>query len=181
MDRAPRSAAARDSQVFQQAPNAPGADLTVYTLDTPLPASITPCKLLPANYASYLSYLEQGRPPALVLDQEEKALVTELRALGNSAEFVKPGLHQNRLAFYEDLITGDSGNPAFLIINDTLVLLTTITYGGPGSGTFVTPQISALNAMIVAADADATARGYPANTGLQVQTVDLSGFSTFTP
>lgn len=155
-------------------------DLTVYTLDSPLPASITPCKLLPANYASYLSYLDNARPPVLVLDQEEKALVTELRQLDNSAVFVKPGLHLDRLGFYEDLITGDSGDPAFLIINDTLVLLTTLTGGGPGGGTFVTPQISALNAMIVAADADtANHPGTPITTGLQVQTVDLSGFSTF--
>ena len=156
-------------------------DLTVYTLASPLPASITPCKLLPANYASYLSYLDHARPPVLVLDQEEKALVAELRQLDSSAWFVKSALHLDRLGFYEDVIPGDSGDPAFLIINDTLVLLTTLTSGGAGSGTFVTPQISALNAMIVAADADAAAGnpGFPA-TGLQVQTVDLSGFNTFT-
>ena len=46
-------------------------DLTVYTLNAPLPASITPCKILPANYATYLSYLDGGRPPVMILDQEE--------------------------------------------------------------------------------------------------------------
>ena len=117
----------------------------------------------------------------LVLDQEEKALVTELRALGNIADFVKPGLHLNRLKFYEDLVIGDSGAPAFLIINDTLVLLTTITQGGAGNGTFVTPQIATLNAMIVEADANTATTGSQITTGLQVQTIDLSGFGTFTP
>ncbi len=164
-------------------------DLTVYTLDSQLPTTITPCKMLSDNYDDYLGYLENGRPPVMVLDQEEKALVSELRELGSPAlgpsfaVFVKPGLHRNRLKFYEDLIPGDSGNPAFLIINDsitlvpTLVLLSTATFANEGKGTFVTNLINpTLNDLIVAADTDAGL-----NTGLHVQTIDLSGFATFTP
>ena len=176
----------------------PHNDFTVYTLDSLLPGTITPCKVLP-NYVDHLSYLENRRPPVMCLDQEEKALVSELRNLGPPMEpsptifayFVKPGLHRNRLEFYEDIIGGDSGNPAFLIINppgaepETLVLLSTASAIGAeypaGFATFVTPQISALNDMIVAADANATARGYPASTGLTVQTINLSGFSTPVP
>ena len=168
-------------------------DFTICTLDSPLPPSITPCKVLPANYASYLGYLENGRPPALILNQYEQARMAELHDLGASAPsyayFVRPGLHRKRLEFYDVLTPGDSGNPAFLIIKppntglDTLVLLTTWTSGGAGSGTFVTPLISDLNAMIALADADVG--NYfpfvPMNTGLQVQTIDLSGFNTFTP
>ena len=160
-------------------------DFTVCTLNTPLPATITPCKMLPANYASYLSHLENGRPPAMILNQYEQARVAELHDLGPSApslaNFVRPGLHRKRLEFYENLIPGDSGNPAFLIINDNLVLLTTWTLGGAGVGTFVTPQISALNAMIAAADAHAASRGYPLpaeQQGQTVQTIDLSGFNS---
>ena len=172
-------------------------DLTVCTLETPLPATITPCQMFPANYASYLSYLELGRPPVMILNQEEQALVYELRELGQSAtlpklaKFIRPELHLPRRDFHKQLIMGDSGHPAFLIIKppntglDTLVLLTTITNGyGGEDGTFVTPQISALNAMIAAADADATARGYPvAAPPLTVQTIDLgvSGFNMFPP
>ena len=173
-------------------------DLVVYTLETPLPPSITPCKMLPANYADYLSYLGPGRPPVLALDQEEKALVFELKELGQPptlrqlAKFALPELHLPRRDFNEILIDGDSGNPAFLIIKppdtglDTLVLLTTMSNGyAMEYGTFVTAQISKLNEMIVAADADATANDplHPINTGLQVQTIDLgvSGFNTFTP
>ena len=66
-----------------------------------------------------------------------------------------------------------------------LVLLSTFTKGGPGGGTFLTPQIFTLNSMIVAADADATERRPdlpPITTGLQVQTVDLSVlFNPYTP
>ena len=79
------------------------------------------------------------------------------------------------------------GSFAACVDIDALVLLTTMT-GGYGSeyGTFVTPQISKLNEMIVAADADATNRRPdlpPIITGMTAQTIDLgvSGFSTFTP
>ncbi len=173
-------------------------DLAVYTLDTPLPASITPCKLLPANYANYLGYLEHGRPPVMILDQEEKALVSEFYSLeyfmnsfDHFTRFFRPGLHRQRLAFWEELVGGDSSSPSFLILNnpvtlDDMLVLLSVTSGSGGdvsSGTFLTPKISMLNAMIAAADADAvnTAPFTPINTGLQVQTVDLSNFNTYTP
>ena len=172
-------------------------DVAVYTLDSPLPASITPCKVLPAPaaYANYLSYVRGGRPPVMALDQDENALVKEVRALdGRLGDYYLPGFtlfsqpgshHPRRLDFYEDWIPNDSGNPAFFIINDTLVLLASATQGGPGTGGFVSSlPYPTLNDLIAAADANATAREpnlLPQPTGLQVQTVDLSGFSTFTP
>ncbi len=158
-------------------------DLTVYTLSSPLPATITPCKILPANYASHLGELERYRVPILALDQLERARVFDLVELTSSAGGYPPSLEPDREAFFDIYPgEGDSGNPMFLIVNDTLVLLTTLTF--PGGGTFVTPQLAALNAMIAAADADATARNPqlpPFNTGFQMQTIDLSGFSPFTP
>ena len=167
-----------------------GNDVSVYTLSASLPATITPCKILPANYGAYLSYLGGGRPPVMSLDQEEKALVAELHLLSGIAEYAKPAFHTDRVPFYEDIIPGDSGNPTFLIIkpplvNDAaLVLLSTFTFGGAGFGHFVTNLDPTLNAMIAAADADAIVN-HPeflsVNTGLQVEAVDLSGFSEFTP
>ena len=173
-------------------------DLTVYTLDSPLPlplpglppntpqpGTITPCKILPANYANYLGNIEQYRPPVIVLNQQERARVfdlfalTDLSPLTAHANTRPPTLEPDREAFYEASSGGgDSGNPIFLIVNNSLVLLTTQT--NIGVGTFVTPQLSALNTMIVAADANATALdpANPINTGLQVQTIDLSGFNT---
>lgn len=43
-----------------------------------------------------------------------------------------------RLGFYEPVVDGDSGSPRFLLIDDQLVLLTVMHYGGGGSGCFVT-------------------------------------------
>lgn len=129
----------------------------------------------------------------MIVDQEEKALVSYLIHLNDPLNslnyFFRPGLHRQRLAFCESLISGDSSSPAFLIIKDpltleqTLVLLNVITGGDTGSGTFLIPQISTLNALIAAADAD-TIYSTPftqINTGLQVQTVDLSNFDTYMP
>lgn len=148
-------------------------DLTVYTLDSALPETITPCAVLPADWSDYLKQVSKGRPPALCLDQEEKALVTDVSVMDSWIQFRVPSDSQ-RLAFYETKIGGDSGNPAFLIINGEPVLLTVWTNGGAGGGTFIPPQISALNAMIATADAQAGV-----STGLEVTTIDLSTFTDF--
>jgi hypothetical protein len=85
----------------------------------------------------------------------------------------------NRLEFYESKISGDSGNPAFLILDlgngPELVLLTLWTFGGSGSGTFITPHITAINAMIATSDAQAGNGG----TGYTLTEADLSGFTNF--
>ena len=125
----------------------------------------------------------------MFLDKQEKALVHEFRTIDPTSFyttfiFAKPVYHAARLPFYEDFEDGDSGDPAFLIINNTLVLLATLTEGGAGIGPFMANLPNpTLNEMIVAADAD-TANHPPfvlINTRLKVQTMDLSEFSTFTP
>ena len=148
-------------------------DVTIYLLDSDLPPSIQPCKVLPSNWSDYLPNGPKWIA-ALCLDQEEKALVTDLRAfLEGRASFQLPNKTDEEV-LYEDKIAGDSGNPAFLIINGELVCLTFWTGGGAGNGTFLTSEILDMNQMI--ADLDA-AEGI--NTGYTIQTVDLSGFPTF--
>ncbi|MEN9841224.1 MAG: hypothetical protein RL376_1024, partial [Verrucomicrobiota bacterium] len=71
-------------------------------------------------------------------------------------------------SFYEEKIGGDSGNPAFLIINGQLVLLTCWTYGGGGSGTSVHNQKAAINTLMT------TLGG-----GYQLTPVDLSAFPSY--
>jgi hypothetical protein len=153
-------------------------DITICCLDYDLPPAITPCKVLPPNYSDYLVETELGRPPALCLDQEEKALVTDVYRLANLAAFTAPK-SANRLEFYESKIDGDSGNPAFLILDlgsgPELVLLTLWTNPGSGSGTFITPHITAINDMITTADTQAGNGG----TGYTLTEADLSGFTNF--
>jgi hypothetical protein len=124
-------------------------DLTIGLLDSDVPAGITFAKILPDDWANYLPSLASGaaRIPTIGLDQEEKATVQDTSVMGNGAGFRQP-LEIPRMALYESKITGDSGNPAFMVIDGQLVLLTVWTYGGAGGGTGVTAHRTALDSVM---------------------------------
>ena len=145
-------------------------DLAVCTFDSDLPVTISPCKMMPADNGSYLVNNTDNRPAALLLDQEEKALIGDWRGGGG---YYYP-TDADRLIFSEAVISGDSGNPSFLIVNDELVLVTCWTYGGSGSGTPVALFIDDINTMIVTSDAQSAA-----NTGYTVTEADFSAFPTY--
>ena len=110
-------------------------DVTVGLLDSDVPAGINFCKFLPTDVSSYLPSLYPAQfdipftIPCLCLDQEEEALILD-SYFWDSGEYrmhFKNPIDETRLSFFEDIIVGDSGNPAFLIIDDELVLTTTWT------------------------------------------------------
>jgi len=143
-------------------------DITIGLLDSDVPASIGFVKILPQNWANYLPSLSSSyKLPCLVLDQEEKALISCLYSLNTSANFLTP-TQSARFAFYEKIIGGDSGNPAFLIIDDELVIITVWTFGGAGGGTSILYHKDAINTMM------ATLGG-----GYSLTEIDLSGFTDF--
>lgn len=146
-------------------------DLAVGKLDSDLPGTIKPAKVLPDNWTTYLPTLATKSVPACCTDQEEKLLVRDLYSMPTSgtksALFRLPSTAQQRL-FYEDVIGGDSSNPACLIVNNELVLLTCWTGGGGGSGTSVQGFRSEINAAITTLGGGAT-----------LTNIDLSGFTTF--
>lgn len=112
-------------------------DILVLLLDKDVPSSITPCQFLPADYGKYLSNDGAGLP-VLKTDQEEKALVSDVSNIKSNTGNIKNfyldyPTYKNRQALYEDIIGGDSGNPAFLVLNGQLVFLGTFTYGFGGS------------------------------------------------
>jgi len=140
-------------------------DLMIGVLD----ANATGCgfaKVLPADWADYIPnngiYI-----PALALDQQEKALVTNGNNIGGV--YFRVPTDVTRLTFYESLIFGDSGNPGFLIIDGDLVVLTVWTYGGAGSGASVAGNKTDIEAAMVSLGG-----GY--NT---LAEIDLSGFNTY--
>jgi hypothetical protein len=144
-------------------------DLTVGLLDSDVPAGIDYARVLPANWANYLPSLNtiSLKPPALCLDQDEKALQSDLSALNTMAQFMRPA-SELRAAFYEDKIGGDSSNPACLIVNGQLVVLTCWTNGGGGSGTSVVDQRTVLDALMTSLGG-----------GYTTTAVDLSGFTAY--
>ena len=145
-------------------------DLRVAVLDSALPSSITPCKLMPSDYEDYLVENSSNRPGAIGLDQEEKALIIDWTGGGN---FTTP-TDSDRLIFHENIISGDSGNPAGVIVDGEFVSVTMWTYGGAGSGTPVADFISDINTMITTADTQASV-----STGLTVVEADFSAFPNY--
>ena len=138
-----------------------GTDLMVGLLDHPLPPTVQPAAILPDDYADYIG--NAADLPAATFDQEEKLIVTELWRIPSSPEATgmmsrnmkfKPAMpkdaesdpaaakaareslarREKRAEFYEHLVTGDSGNPCFMIVGREPILLYTIYSGGPGGG-----------------------------------------------
>jgi hypothetical protein len=158
-------------------------DIEIITLDSDVPSSITPCQFLPSNYKSYISNDGDGLP-VLYTDQEEKALVADIWSINSNKSFdLQVPVSGNRLALNESVITGDSGNPIFLILNGRPVIIGCFTYGGPGSGNALShyanlPNGGAqpeqnINDLIVATDA---LTGI--NTGYRISYFDFSTTSS---
>ncbi|MGE9267636.1 MAG: Ig-like domain-containing protein [Verrucomicrobiales bacterium] len=142
-------------------------DLTIGLLDSDLPATITPCKVLPADWEDYFpTGLEHL--PALCLDQEEKALVTDC-GYTNGNLVMRVPTDATRLSYYEPKITGDSGNPAFLLLGGEAVLLTTWWFGGAGSGPFLPSYRTEIEAAITSLGAN----------GHSLSDADLSTYTDF--
>lgn len=126
-------------------------DLYLARLNSPLPASIKPVKVWPAAWADYLPALGTGRTiPCVVFDQEEKALVTDVRHIDDDYVTLAVPTDPQRLALYETKIYGDSGNPVCAVLGGELVLLTVLTSGNAGSGTNISAEIATLNSMMTA-------------------------------
>ena len=158
------------------------ADIQLVTIDKDVPTTITPALFLPSDYGKYLANNGKGLP-TLYFDQEENALVAEVGLINSSGWFYQQTpTNANRIALYEELILGDSGDPCFLVLSGKLILLNTITGGGPGSGPSLTyyanlpdggsaPNIS-LNDLIKLSDAKGSV-----NTDYKVKYFDFTGTS----
>ena len=160
-------------------------DLVIGVLSSDLPASITPCKVLP-SIADYSPAIADNFPltniaakiATLFFDQQERASVADYTYDNNTsgfsvAKYAYP-VNAKRLEFNEVVVGGDSGNPSFLILNNELCLLSVFTNGFAGAGTSIRAFRSDINQMIV--DADALAG---ISTGYTLTNIDLSGFTQF--
>jgi hypothetical protein len=158
-------------------------DMEIITLDSDVPSTLTPCQFLPANWKNYIS--NNGyRIPVLYTDQEEKALVADIDYIDYTKLFrTLPPTKTTRWNLNEGVISGDSGNPMFLVLNGKLVLVGCITWGAtasetgsgnaatyyanlPDGGTF--PELS-INDLIVKTDALAGI-----NTGYKITKFDFT-------
>lgn len=149
-------------------------DLTICLLDSDLPASITPCKVMPANFANYLPNIEKFGLTVFGTDYEEHAVTKDLRNieyLANENQWVLACINCTESPaslLTETIIGGDSGNPVFMIVNGEIVLLTLWSTGGGGQGTSHHKFIPETNAAMASLGG-----------GYQLETVSLSPFTDF--
>ncbi len=111
-----------------------GIDITVGLLDQPLPPGVAQYRI--ATAADLV-------PMQLVLVTDQTMSLSLHRLGGIDSQRVilgnDPAIPRD---YWRKLITGDSGNPAFVRKGGELLLLTTFTTGGSGSGPFYgDPQV----------------------------------------
>lgn len=144
-------------------------DIAIALLSSDLPAAITPCPVVPDDL---MSYLELATPtPVLILDQEEKGLVHDLRSVDVQSKllYFMPPANAQRLAFHEPVVPGDSADPVFALINNVIALISLLT--GESWG----PSIAGLGGILNQGILDVDALG-GASTGYTVTPISLSLF-----
>ena len=113
-------------------------DIMVGLLDYEVTPNIHPAKVLPVDYEKYIGD-GQGLP-LVTFDQKERVFVSDLNELPGervkSVPILKPKA-ELRGRFHHELVKGDSGNPAFLIIGNEPILLYCIRCGGLGYGPWI--------------------------------------------
>ena len=119
-------------------------DVAVGVLDSDVPGTIAFAKILPAGWKDYFppqsDYKKEPGVPMMVLDQEEKALVCNTGNISEAGPKPAPQTvyydepHDSvRAPFYEETISGDSGDPVFWVVDGELVLLSVLTSSSNGS------------------------------------------------
>ena len=104
-----------------------GSDLAVGLLDEDLPKTVKPAYVLPNDFTNYVGYANDF--PVVVFDQEEKALVREIPSVyrgTHGVQSLRKPKGELRRRFYEDIVGGDCGDPAFLVARGGVIFLATI-------------------------------------------------------
>jgi len=105
-------------------------DLTVAMLDAPVPPSVAHYPILTAGH----DYRVLNGAPLLITDKERKVHVFRINRVsqtGYEQIGARPALgHEYGSGLSERLEKGDSGHPAFILVNGRLVLASTLKGGG---------------------------------------------------
>ena len=115
-------------------------DIMVGVLDWELTPDIHPAKILPE--ISDGLFAPGSYWPVVTFDKHERAYLSEI--VGNRDEdtgvlyLINRAAHSNEWRRYGGhLVCGDSGNPAFIILNGQPILLYCLLGGGEGDGPFI--------------------------------------------
>lgn len=150
----------------------PNSDILVAKLEAPLPSLIKPAMMLPPNAFDFLG--TGANIPVLILDQEEKALISNIFNLNSSGILSTMKPSEPRLSFYEDKISGDSGNPIFLVYGDDVIILSHLRYGGAGAGPSYIHYYQQIQNMVMAMGGSNTIPIFDLNAANAVTTVNTT-------
>ena len=146
-------------------------DFEIGLLSADIGSGISHARVLPSNWRSKFPSLSYKSPiPVCVTDQDENALVADWFSDGSQYINCQTPASATRISYFENLITGDSGHPCFLLLNgvQSPVLLTVWTYGGAGSGTSIAMNRDTINSLMSQLGG-----------GYQLTEADLSGFPSY--
>jgi len=114
----------------------PDCDIMIASLETELPPTVTPAKILPRDFTNYVGKVEGL--PVVTLTQFEKAYVGDLMIPLTNSVYDLISFHEPetplRRSFYERCRGGDSGSPTFLLVGNEPILLFCLTTGMGGYG-----------------------------------------------
>jgi len=127
----------------------PVDDVEVYLLDRELPPSVTPMRILPRDWASYLRPGAELGLPVLFVNQRNWLYCAEAAGItpGNDPLVVyRVPLGGMRQAFNAQVISGDSSFPELVLVNGVPAILSLWHFGGYGAGPLEAAHFDAINA-----------------------------------
>lgn len=107
-------------------------DIMIGLLDYEVTPNIHPAKILPQDYTRHIG---DGRGlPIVTFNQHEQAVLSEVRCIRTNGVANVAATRPDWRKFGGMMVTGDSGNPAFLLIGNEPILLYCLLSGGVGHG-----------------------------------------------
>ena len=110
----------------------PGTDIQVAALDSEVTPNIRPAKILPEDYAKWIG---DGKGlPIVTFNQREQVFLSECRGITSNGVANVASTNGAWKALGGKIVVGDSGNPAYLLIDNEPILLYCLYSGGAGHG-----------------------------------------------
>ena len=151
----------------------PVDDVEVYLLNQKLPPSVTPMRVLPPDWTSYLRPGVELDLPAIFINQNNRLFCAEVAGIQTTADplvVYHPPSTLLRAAFSTPVISGDSSFPEMVLVHGVPAILSTWHFGGSGAGPLIAAHYDAINAaMRQLSQKFGTAAPY------QLQPVDMTG------
>lgn len=148
-----------------------GTDISIGLLDSDVPDTVTYYPIM--STTDIESTLKKYSPmvydvPIIAFDQDKNAIIRSFHNISSGIIFHHSYTSGSRANFSQDIVSGDSGNPAFLIIDNQPVLLFGHESGGagPNYGYYISNINTAMSSL---------------GGGYQVSQYSPTCFNTYTP